>query len=267
MIENPILPKRDPNSHKGEQGKVMIVGGSNKYYGAPIICALGAEKAGADLINLFLPSPFLLTAQNYSLNFFLHSFVKGNLGLKDIGLIIDEANKNHVVVIGPGLGKEKDTVKALCMILRELNVPIVLDADALTPEILEIDKCSPWIITPHKGEFTSLFGTNANETNIVTSAKKHSLTILVKGREDIIASHDKLYINRTGCPEMRVGGTGDALAGIIGSYISQGLNPFDVCITSAHYYGKAGETLAKTKNSFSAIDLVNYYPNFLMDKA
>ena len=62
---------------------------------------------------------------------------------------------------------------------------------------------------------------------------------------------------------MRVGGTGDALAGIVGSYISQGLSPFEACVTSAYYYGKAGEALAKTKNSYSALELVNFYPNFL----
>jgi hydroxyethylthiazole kinase-like uncharacterized protein yjeF len=263
MLSNFILPRRNPNSHKGECGKLMIVSGSHQYYGAPIISALAAEKAGADLITLFLPELFINTARNYSLNFFLHSFVKGDLGLKDIVLIIEEANKNHTLVIGPGLGKDRDTIKALCLILAELNIPVVLDADALVPEILEMERGAPWVITPHKGEFKRLFGVEATEQIIKELANKHSLTIVVKGHEDFIASHDNFYLNKTGCPEMRVGGTGDALAGMIGSYISQGLSSFEAASLSAYYFGKAGEALANTQHTFSTLELVKFYPKFL----
>jgi hydroxyethylthiazole kinase-like uncharacterized protein yjeF len=258
------IPDKDSNSHKGEKGKVLVVGGSDKYYGAPILTALAAEKSGADLITICLPKQHILAAQHYSLNFFLHSYVNNDMGLKDIGLIIELSNLHHAVVIGNGIGDNIDTQKAVSMILQEINIPVVIDAEALLPEILNIARKSRRLVTPHKKEFKRLFGTDLDKNSIlytiVDNAKKHDLTIVVKGAIDYIATGNKIEENHTGCPQMRVGGTGDALAGIITSYIAQGLDLHDAAKSACYYFGKAGEILAEKQTDFSCYDLIKTYP-------
>ncbi|MFI4984130.1 MAG: NAD(P)H-hydrate dehydratase [Rickettsiales bacterium] len=253
------FPSRDPNSHKGEQGKVLIVGGDHLYYGAPIFTALGAEQSGADLITLFLPEEHLETAKHYSLNLFLRPFVKGNLGLKDIGLIIEAASQNQVLIIGNGIGRDPDTVKALITILKEVKIPVVLDAEALIPEILDISEKSNWLLTPHQGEFKRLFGNEATETDVVAAAANHGLNLLVKAPMDLIASPSRIELNGTGCAQMRVGGTGDALAGIAGSFIAQGMEIFDAALSAAYLFGKCGEELAQKQNTFTTLELVRTF--------
>ena len=257
------IPKRIITSHKAEIGKVLIVSGSYRYYGSPILCALGAEVAGADLITLYLPEEHRNTAKNYALNIFLNSFVHNTLGLKDIGMIVDSARHNDVLIIGPGLGDDPDTKRAVVKILSEVAIPTVIDAEALFPEILNIKRAAPWILTPHHGEFTRVFNTLATPENVQSLAKKHGLTLVVKGHVDLISDGKELYLNKTGCPEMRVGGTGDVLAGIIGSFIAQKMDPFQASCSAAYHYGKAGEKLSTQQWSFSSYDLAKYLASYL----
>jgi len=257
------LPVRELSSYKGEQGRVVIVAGSKAYYGAPIFNALGAESSGADLITLFLPEQHLQVAKSNSLNLFLHEYVKGDLGLKDLGLILNECERNQVLLMGSGLGRDKDTLRVIKLILESVKIPVVLDAEALFPDILEIKQKSNWVITPHRSEFKRLFGMEATEVNAIECAKKHSITVLLKAPIDIVSNGVSTYINSTGCPEMRVGGTGDALAGIVASFISQGLTPFDAASSAAHYFGLAGEDLAKHNYCFTTDELIKHFPKFI----
>ncbi|MBI5422200.1 bifunctional ADP-dependent NAD(P)H-hydrate dehydratase/NAD(P)H-hydrate epimerase, partial [Candidatus Peregrinibacteria bacterium] len=123
--------ERDPNSHKGQNGKVMVIAGSELYYGAPILCALGAEASGADLIYPYLPEAQAEAAKTYSLNFLIHTFKMGHLTLKDVKPILELSQKMDVVVIGPGLGRESATAEAIKELLAKLEKPTVVDADAL----------------------------------------------------------------------------------------------------------------------------------------
>jgi hydroxyethylthiazole kinase-like uncharacterized protein yjeF len=199
------IPVKSPFSHKGESGIATIVAGSPKYYGAPILTALGAESAGTDLIHLHLPQSQLDAARNYSLNFFLKPFVAETvLGLKDIGLVLDDVKKSKVLIIGPGLGTDDDTRRAILYILSESEVPCVIDAEALFSDILSVKRKSEWIVTPHKGEFMRLFNIDATEGSVRIMAAKHGLTILCKGQVDFIVSHEEVYNNKTGCAAMRV---------------------------------------------------------------
>lgn len=253
------LPVFDKNSHKGQQGRVMIVGGSHKYYGAPILNALAAQSAGADLITLFLPEAHMQTAKNHSLNLFIECFVHPDLGLKDIAIIIQAAAKQDAVLIGSGIGDEIDTQKALKLILREVAIPMVIDAEALQPDILKLERSAPWLITPHRAEFKRLFGEEATPESVQHLAREHDLCIVVKGPTDIIAYKNDIYLNTTGCPQMRVGGTGDALAGIIASYISQGLPMFEAAKSACYYFGKLGEKLIESQKSLTSFEMIEEY--------
>lgn len=249
------LPKRADGSHKGQQGRVLVVGGSKEYYGAPILAALGAEYSGADLISLSLPKQNESVAKHYSLNFFIRPFKGEDLSDEDVQSIVDYSKRQHALVIGNGLGQgNSDTKAALLKILEQIKISTVVDADGIISEILgALDRKVPTAITPHAGEFRRLFNCEPTKENVVECAKKHQLTILLKGSTDFVASQDGvLYENKTGCPEMRVGGTGDVLSGIVGSFISQGLTPFEACCSAAFCFGKCGEFLKSNRLCLTA---------------
>lgn len=262
---NRQFPSKPKQSHKGESGIVTIVGGSSRYYGAPLICALGAEAGGADLINLFLPQEHIEAAKTYSLNFFLKPFVAPNsMGLRDIGLITHDANNSHCICIGPGLGSDADTLRSISVILSEIQTPAVVDANALTPLLLNSNRSCPILITPHHGEFLRLFGEPATPTSIKAQARKHELFILVKGSTDYLASPDDFFINETGCSQMRVGGTGDGLAGVISAFVSVNGFSFDCIAAAVELYGLAGERLSKRQNTFTALELIKEFRNITL---
>ena len=264
MQQKIMLPERSKQSHKGEAGKILVVGGSKKYYGAPIFTALAAEASGADLITIFLPQVHVEMAKNYSLNFFLNGFVDYDLGLKDIGLIIEESKKADVLCIGNGLDKEADTLRSIKLILRECKIPCVVDADALIPDILDIETEAELILTPHHAEFERVFGEKVTPENVQKFSKEYNLTIVVKGKTDIIASKGELYLNETGTPKMRVGGTGDALAGIIGSFVAQKMQIVEAAKSACELFGLAGEALEKQKEFFTTYELIKFFPEFIV---
>lgn len=261
------LPVFAKESHKGERGKVLIVGGSKRYHGAPLFSLLAAERCGADLISAFIPGFLLETARAYSLNVFLRDFVHDTMGLKDIAMIANAAEKCDAMLMGIGLDRDDDTQKAVCLIAQDLKTPMVLDADALIPQVLGFVSGKNCVLTPHAGEYYRLFGVEAQPENIRANASEYGVTIVVKGVIDYIASPTEFYANPTGCPQMRVGGTGDALAGIITAFIAMGLTPFDAAKSACHYYGLLGEELAKTRFSLRTLDLINALPEFLRKAA
>ncbi|MBP9792034.1 MAG: NAD(P)H-hydrate dehydratase [Rickettsiales bacterium] len=258
------LPIRKKDSHKGECGKVLVVAGNSRYYGAPILAALGAELSGTDLVSLVLPLAHIETAKKYSLNFFLHTFKKDKLTLEDVDLILNLAKENQSLVIGPGLGGDAETQEAILEILSNSSIPTVIDAQALFPKILEIPQKEKWVVTPHKQEFCRLFNSDATVANICSMSRKYKLHMVVKGHVDIVSdSRGNIVENKTGCPEMRVGGTGDVLSGVIGSWVAQGLSLYDASNSALFYYCLSAEDLQKTSRCFSAYDLIKFFPLFM----
>ncbi len=261
---NYSLPSIPDSTHKGEFGKILIVGGSQRYYGAPILTALGAESAGADLITLWLPQEHLNTAKNYSLNFFLKPF-EDKLTLNDVPKILECVQENHVFVIGNGLGKDVCMQKAILTLLEQIKIPVVLDAEALFPEVLDLNVPKEnWILTPHKKEFERLTGQSFSETSLKKISEKYESTFLVKGPVDYIAQHGQIFENKTGCVQMRVGGTGDVLAGIVASWKAQGFTNLEAAKNAAYYYGLAGEKLAQNQAAFTAKELAHFFPKSLI---
>lgn len=251
---------RQKNSHKGQNGKVMIIGGNALFHGAPILCALGAEYSGVDLVFPFMPPCHAQVARTYSLNFILHTFAKDKLTTKDVAPILELSQMADVVVIGPGLGNTPDTQKAVLELLKNLEKPTVVDASALiyTNQLPKVT-----VLTPHQGEFKLLTGDEPTPENVQKWAKNLNATIICKGPEDIIANADKVSINNTGNALMTVGGTGDVLSGVIGGLMARGHEPTEACMIAAETLGKAAEKLAQQQDSFRAHDLVHLLPEIL----
>jgi ADP-dependent NAD(P)H-hydrate dehydratase / NAD(P)H-hydrate epimerase len=243
---------RKKDSHKGDNGKVMIIGGSEMFHGAPILSALGAEYSGADLIFPFIPPMHADAAKTYSLNFIISTFAENHLTMKDVKSILNFSKKTDSVVIGPGLGTNPETKQAVKALLAHLSVPTVVDASAL---IYSNTFPKTTVLTPHRGEFKELTGDDPTPKNVQKWAKDLKVTIVCKAPKDIIADKDELAINDTGNAMMTVGGTGDVLSGLIGGLIAQGMKPFEAGQYGTEILGKIAENIANTQNNFTAIQL------------
>ena len=254
--------ERDPNSYKGQNGRVMIIGGNELYYGAPILCALGAEAAGADLVYPFMPPCHAEITRTYSLNFIIHTFQKNHLTTKDVKPILEFSTNADVVVIGPGLGREGATAEAIKELLTKLDKPTVVDADALfftnhLPRTV--------VLTPHRGEFERMTGVEATSANVQKWAKSLNATILCKAPKDIIADPNHLKINETGNALMTVGGTGDLLGGFVAGLMAQKMDPMDACYKAVHLLGLGAEHLAQAQATIRAYDLARMIPTLLKE--
>ena len=270
------LENRNPKSHKGNNGKLLIVGGNNDYAGAPAIAGMAAIGAGADLVYVASPEKAAEAIKSTSPDLIVKSLEGDKLSLNHLDEILNLAENADAVLIGPGSGIDEDTSKLFNVLVTKIKKPIVLDADALKQvEMSLIKNREDIVLTPHISEFKSFFKVNDNlkldidsydfkhvDENItkfqqITRQIKGS--VIVKGQHDLILSGTKFRINRSGNAGMTVGGTGDALSGIATSLLSQGLNTFDSACLAIFINGLAGDEAFKVKgNGFSATDLVSY---------
>ncbi len=258
------LGKRKPDSHKGENGRVLVVGGSELYSGAPALAAFGALNSGADLVVLAVPEANFDVTRSYSPDFIVRKYKGEFLNSGAVDTIIELAGQSDALVIGPGLGVKKETREAVLNILKKVRLPVVIDADALKFIGGKEGSIKPGdvVLTPHAGEFKALSGKNAREKEVADYAKEHKFTVLMKAREDLIASPEgKLRKNATGNAGMTVGGTGDVLSGVVAGFIAQGLSAFDSACCAAFVTGAAGDELEEWKGyAYMASDLAEEIP-------
>jgi len=263
-----ILPKRASDSHKGDNGRLLVVGGSERFVGAPALTALAALKSGVDLAVVAAPE---LTA--WSINSFSPDLITVKLPGRQlmkgaIRVVLQEVKKFNCVVVGPGLGDERETRKVVSSLLQKLRrSPVVVDADALKalPRFKGFGK---WILTPHGGEFSKITGKalpKRHEEKIEMTkefAEKIGCTVLLKGSKDIIVSPDgRVAVNLTGNPGMTVGGTGDVLSGIVGSLVAQGVAEFEAACFGAWICGRAGDLCRREKGyEFTASEVIEKIP-------
>jgi hydroxyethylthiazole kinase-like uncharacterized protein yjeF len=271
------VPKRKKESHKHDNGQVLIVGGSIDYHGAPLLAALGALRSGVDLVYLAVPECNFEVTRAFSPSIIVHKFPGEFLSSRGRELIMSMALEVDTVVFGPGLGDRPETRKTLKELVEKIGKPTVLDANAI--QVLEDIEKMPLpqklVITPHHGEFEKLTGKpfkirdpHDHKGRLIRAlATDLRMNILLKGPVDIIASDDgKLEENNTGNPGMTVGGSGDVIAGLTAGLMAQGIKPFDACCAAAFVLGKAGDRLLKTKGfGYDAEDLANEVPFVLKE--
>ncbi|OGJ49339.1 NAD(P)H-hydrate dehydratase [Candidatus Peregrinibacteria bacterium RIFOXYB2_FULL_32_7] len=262
-----MFPSRDNDSHKGDNGRVCVIGGSIDYYGAPIFAAMGAVYSGADLVYMFVPESNFDCSRSFYPDYIVRKFSGDFLTEKDLEKIINLANKCDSVVVGPGLGDKAETLKALIKLIAKIEKPLIIDADALKV-IHNVKLPYQTLITPHRGEFEKVC--NAQFPNdldhqielVKKTAQILDLQILVKGQNDIICKPDEEYfINNTGNPGMTVGGSGDVLAGFIAGLNAQGATLFESACIASFCLGVAGDSLESQKGfAYSATDLALEIP-------
>lgn len=272
-----LLPNRDSQSHKGQNGKVLVVGGSIDYSGAPILAGLGALYGGADLVYLYVPECNFDCTRSFYPDFIVKKFPGDYLSERAAAQIIEFGKDCDSVLIGPGLSSNEKVIEGVLEIVKNLHLPTVLDADAILV-LKKIDKFplqQPIIVTPHLNEFNDLVDrevvVSEKDTKSVILLRSLSMdlhiNVLLKGPTDFVSSDEgNVEINVTGNAGMTVGGSGDVLAGLTATLFAQGLEGFDAAKCAAYLMGAAGDYLKKSKGyGFSASDLAFALPFVMRD--
>lgn len=256
-----LFMRRRAESHKGENGRVLIIGGSKDFYGAPILNAMAALGSGADMIYLLVPSCIADNVKNIAgPDFIVRSYKGENFNLDGAKAALELCNNIDSVLIGSGFLENEEELKACDALLKNINIPTILDAGAIkvlkNVEGFKKYKC-PTIITPHKKEFANLFGEEVPSTAtefkycVRMAAYNTDSYIFLKGAKDyIISPKGHIFVNTTGNPGMTSGGTGDVLAGAIAGLAAQKLDMLSACNCAGFAVGSAGDTLYKNMGYF-----------------
>ncbi len=240
------IPHPKKGSHKGQNGVILVIGGSRTYHGAPILAALAAVRF-CDLVY------FASTIDNNAL------LKKMKLSSPNI-IAIPKSRFNFAlshadcVLVGNGMDADASTKKMVEKILRTKK-KCVIDAAAL--RVLPLPRLhSKVILTPHTGEFKSAFGIPASEKNAIAMSKKYNCTILLKGKRDVAASMGNVAHISGGNAGMTKGGTGDVLAGLLCAIYSRTDSPLSAAYTASVLNKKSGEILFRCYGyNFSSEDL------------
>ena len=277
------LNNRDEKSHKGNNGRLLIVGGSGDYSGAPAIAGMAAIGAGADLVYVAAPEKAAEAIKSTSPDLIVKSLEGDRLSLAHADEILEMSDNVDAVLVGPGAGIDDDTSKLFNVLAAKVKKPIVFDADSLKQvELSLVKNRDDIVLTPHIFEFKSFFKVSNdlkldidsydfkmvddNITEFQQIARQIKGTVIVKGQYDLILQNTRFRINKSGNSGMTVGGTGDALAGIVTSLLSQGSDTFDSACLGVFINGLAGDRAFDVKgNGFSATDLVSYIGSVIKD--
>ena len=266
-----FLPKQK-DSHKGNFGTLVIIGGCQKYAGAPYLATLGASalRVGTGIIKIAVPQ-FLVSALQHRVTectiFPLKD--KGGYICLDQNQFEELTTKTTAIICGMGIGDVEETAKTVKFLIDNANCPLLFDADALNAiskdkSILQRHK-QQIILTPHIGEMARLTGLETafvkqNKEQVATAfAKEYNVIVHLKDSQSITTDGTNVATNTTGTPSMAKGGSGDVLSGIIGALLCLGLCPFDAASLGAYIHGKAGDIAAEKigKPSLVASDIAN----------
>ena len=254
------FPDRQPDSHKGQTGHVLVVAGSTGKTGAAAMTAVSAMRSGAGLVTLGIAENLNPVLEAQVLEVMTAPLPESRYGIL-ADAAIDDIKKLAVgkacLAMGPGIGQEKQTRSLVEKVTRQIDIPLVIDADGLNnitgkTHILKKRKAAT-VITPHPGEMARLIETTpaAVQQNRLKCARDFAISsgvhVVLKGAATVIAHPDgRAYINPTGNPGMASGGMGDVLTGMLAGFIAQGFGPEAAAHAAVYLHGAAADRLAKT---------------------
>lgn len=246
------LAHRSHDAHKGNSGRILVIGGG-AYYGAPALTAMAALRSGVDIVTLAVPQGVADTVASFSPNLIVIPLPCNRLNPYCLETLNDLIKAHDVVVVGPGIGRETETLDTVRRII-PLCSKVVIDADALYDLELPLKHKVDVILTPHSAEFLRLcsvkdLGSIEEKKKVVRYfSRDNAVTTILKGRVDIISDGENVRLNRTGNPGMTVGGTGDVLTGITGALFAVN-NAIDAASCAAFISGDAGDIAFREKGS------------------
>ena len=271
----PMLPPRRPESHKGDFGRALVVGGSCGMSGAIAMAGLATLRGGAGLVTLAVPRCVQNVAAAISPCYMSHGLADANgMFMADAAAEVLELGKAmNVLALGPGVNRSPPVAAFVQRLYREVPQPMVVDADALfalaeTADILQ-QAGGPRVLTPHPGEFARLVGKVPLDDERVSAAAElarrdpsANTVVVLKGYHTVVTDGGRFSLNHTGNPGMATGGSGDVLTGVITALLCQGLAPFEAARLGVHVHGLAGDLAAAEFGQVSLIatDLIDYLP-------
>lgn len=268
-----ILPERSACAHKGDFGKMLLLCGSRGYTGAAALAAMGALRSGGGLIYLGVPeSIYSIEAVKLTepLVFPLPDS-QGMLSEEAVQHVAERLDGMDALLIGPGLGQSSGTLAVLEYVMSHFRGPVVVDADGLN--MLSMHKnivrrrTGITVITPHEGEFKRLGGSVGADRKAAAEvmARDFGCIVVLKGHGTVITDGSHTYLNTTGNPGMAVGGCGDILAGMITSFLAQGISPLEASAIGAWLHGAAGDACAQQMGQYGMLpsDMLEVLPRLM----
>ena len=264
----PILPRRRRDAHKGNFGRVLLIGGSVGYTGAPVLAARAAVCSGAGLVTAAVPPEVWPIVAGMCTGAMAMPWPSDEE-------LLAKAKSCGAVLIGPGLGQSARAEALTLTLLRALTCPVVVDADGLNILARHIDvldeRAAPTVLTPHEGEFARLTGCALPVARRLEQAAEfavsHRCTLVLKGHRTVTAGPDgACTVNTTGNPGMARGGSGDALSGLILSLLGQGFA--DGAAMAVWFHGRAGDLAAADRGEYGMTvdDLIAHIPDAMKER-
>lgn len=272
------LPPRPEHSHKGTFGRLVMVCGSGHYLGAAMISARSALRSGVGIVELCTPVQVINAAAaampecTYTA---LSADEEGFVTSDNADKILQSFSRASAAVIGCGLGKTDETVKLVCEIVRRAKIPLIIDADGINCLSEHIDvlkeKQTEIILTPHAAELARLCGVSTGYilNDPLGYAKsisdKYGVVVHAKNTQTLTVSDDKCVVTDFGCSALAKGGSGDMLAGLVGSFRAQGAKAAESCVLADLVMGRSARQLRETASArgILASDIIAEFPRTL----
>lgn len=258
VTQVPTVPARPVEGHKGTFGKVLVVGGHRGMSGAVGLAGRAALRGGAGLVTVACPRSIQAVVAGYEMSYTTWGLAEdeeGRIAGDAVTGILDRAQSASAVALGPGLGQSDGLRRLVVSLYTQLQVPMVVDADALnllatSPRAVWAQPGGPRVLTPHPGEMARFTGQTAAEINadretLATAfARDKQVTVLLKGAGTVVSDGSHLSINTTGNSGMATGGTGDVLTGLVAALLAGGMTAFEAARLGAYLHGLAGDLAA-----------------------
>lgn len=267
-----LLPKRNKNSHKGDYGKVAILGGSSGMAGSCYLSSKASLRVGAGLVYLLVPKSISDILQIKSVEQIVKTIDSYNLKYnKNIfEQILNNLDDKNVLAIGPGMGNDPSLNKLIGKTINKFKGKIIIDADglnALSKDISILHNKDNIILTPHLKEFSRLTGLSIDEINsnrneiAIDFAKKHKIILVLKSEQTIVTDGYRIYVNKIGNPGMATAGSGDVLTGVIAGLLPL-MNEYDAARLGVYLHSFAGDLACQdlSEESLIASDIIKYLP-------
>lgn len=271
-----VKKPRAGSAHKGDFGRLLVIGGSEVFSGASALVSLAALRTGVDIVYLAAPAKTAYALSSVSPNLITLKLKGDHLNVGNMKELQPHLESVDAVVMGPGLGMHPETrefVKTCVTAVERAGKPLLLDADGLKAfaEFKGPLKV-PLVLTPHAGEYAILTGRTLSDSleervaDVQRAAGALKAVILLKGNVDVVCDARRVKLNFTGNPGMTVGGTGDVLSGVVGALLAQKADTFEAAVAGVFVNGAAGDFVADEKGyHLMATDLLDWIPRVLDD--
>ena len=276
----PLVPRRRPDSHKGDYGHALVIAGSRGKGGAARLASLGALRAGCGLVTAAIPAGLQAGFVSRAMEVMTEGLPEtsdGTLAASGLPRLLQLLEGKQAVAVGPGLTTHPETQRLVREVVARARVPLVLDADGVnafagSDELLSGRK-RPLVLTPHPGEMGRLVGATGREVQSLRLslarefARRHACHLVLKGHRTLVATPSgRVHVNPTGNPGMATGGSGDVLTGLLAGLLAQGIDTTAAAELAVYLHGLAGDLAAQQVGEAPLIarDILQHFPAALM---